>query len=150
VIPITCEPIEHKRRPNTPYAALFSLPYCVAVSVLRGRAALEDFEEDRLGDPAVLALAAKVRCTGVASSRFPQYLHGAARVRLSGGRTAGREEPVNWGNPENPMRREDVEAKFRRNASRALSAAKGEAIVAAVAGLEAAPGASALVAALKE
>ena len=146
---ITGEPIEHKRRPNTPYAALFSLPYCVAVSVLRGRAALEDFEEDQLGDPAILALAAKVRCTGVASARFPQYLHGAARVRLTGGRTAEREEPVNWGNPENPMRREDVEAKFRRNASRALPPEKIEAAVGAVMGLDRAPDASALVAVLR-
>jgi len=72
------------------------------------------------------------------------------RLTLADGRVAEREEPVNRGNPDNPMAREDVEAKFRRNASRALSAAKQEAIVAAVAGLEAAPDASALVAALRE
>ena len=41
-------------------------------------------------------------------------------MKLSDGRILEREEPINWGNPENPMEREDVEEKFRRNAGHAL------------------------------
>ena len=147
ILHIVCEPIEHKQRPNTPYAALFSLPFCLAVNVVKGRAALEDFEEERLNDPRVLELAGKVRCSGVDSARFPKYLHGGVRMTLRDGRVLAREEPVNWGNPENPMTWEDVEAKFRGNARRVLSESGVNAAVKAVLSFEAAPDASALMSA---
>ncbi len=150
ILPIVCEPIEHKRRPNTPYGALFSLPYCLAVNVVRGETTLDDFEEERLGDARVLELAGKVRCTGVDSERFPRYLHGGVKIVLDDGRVLTREEPINWGNPENPMEWEDVEAKFRANALRVLPESGVDAAVEAVLGFEEAPDASALVRACVE
>ena len=147
ILHIVCEPIERKRRPNTPYAALFSLPFCLAVNVVKGRAALEDFEEERLNDPRVLELAGKVRCSGVDSARFPKYLPGGVRMTLRDGRVLAREEPVNWGNPENPMTWDDVEAKFRGNARRVLSEIGVNAAVKTVLEFEAAPDASALMSA---
>ncbi len=147
ILHIVCEPIGHKRRPNTPYAALFSLPYCLAVNVVRGGTTIDDFEEERLNDARVLALAEKVRCSGMASDRFPKYLHGGVRMTLADGRVLSREEPVNWGNPENPMEWKDIEAKFRGNARRVLPESGVDAAVAAVLAFEAAPDASALMSA---
>ena len=54
------EPRAEKARPSTPYGAKFSVPYCVAVALTDGDAGLEQFTEDRIADPAVLAQAAKV------------------------------------------------------------------------------------------
>lgn len=79
--------------------------------------------------------------------RFPKYLHGGVRVPLRDGRVLAREEPVNWGNPENPMTWEDVEAKFRGNARRALSGNGVDAAVEAVLKFETAPDANALMSA---
>ncbi|MEE9274792.1 MAG: MmgE/PrpD family protein, partial [bacterium] len=149
VIPIVAEPAEHKRRPNTPYAALFSLPYCLALNVVKGGATLEDFKEENLGDPRILALAEKVECRGEPSERFPKYFHGAVRLTLADGRVFEREEPINRGNPENPMRREEVEEKFRRNAARALPPEKVEAAARAALALDDAPDAGDLMAACR-
>lgn len=145
VLHIVCEPIAHKRRPNTPYAALFSLPYCLAVNVVKGRATLEDFEEWCLGDPRVLEVAGKVSCRGVDSDRFPRYLHGGVRMTLRDGRVLSREEPINWGNPENPMEWADVEAKFRGNAGRVLSPDRVDAAVESTLAFDKAPDARALM-----
>ena len=149
ILHIVCEPIEHKRRPNTQYAALFSLPFCLAVNVVKGRATLDDFEEEHLDDAQVLELAGKVRCSGVDSERFPKYLHGGVRMTLRDGRVLERDEPINWGNPENPMEWPDVEAKFRGNAGRVLPERKVDAAVEAILAFEAAPDADALVNACK-
>lgn len=148
VVPIICEPVDHKRRPNTPYAALFSLPYSIALCVVRGDATLDDFDEGALGDPAVLAMAAKVRHRGVSSDRFPRYFHGAVRMRLTDGRELTREEPVNRGHPERPLTREEVEAKFRANAARVLGPAQVDGVVEAAMGLGVGSGLSDLVGAL--
>ncbi len=147
VLHIVCEPIAHKRRPNTSYAALFSLPYCLAVNLVKGRATLEDFEERHLGDARVLEVAGKVSCRGVHSDRFPRYLHGGVRMTLRDGRAFSRDEPINWGNPENPMEWADVEAKFRGNAGRVLSPECVDSAVESALAFDAAPDASALMSA---
>ena len=149
ILHIVCEPIEHKRKPNTQYAALFSLPFCLAVNVVKGRATLDDFDEEHLGDAEVLELAGKVRCSGMDSDRFPKYLHGGVKMTLKDGRVLERDEPVNWGNPENPMEWADVEAKFRGNARRVLPESKVDSAVEAVLGFEAAPDAGALMSACR-
>ena len=133
---IVCEPIELKRKPNTSYAALFSLPYCVALAAAKGNATLDDFKEENLNDPEVLELAGKFSYATVASDRFPRYLHGGVRMKLSDGRILEREEPINWGNPENPMEKKDVEEKFRRNAEHALPPDGIQRIIDAVAHLD--------------
>ena len=44
-VPRLWEPLEQKQRPVTPYAAKFSLPYSIAVALVRGRAGPEEFSE---------------------------------------------------------------------------------------------------------
>lgn len=133
---IVCEPLEQKINPKTPYAALFSLPYCMSLNAVNGNVTLADFDEKNLGDPEVLALAKKFTYTAVDSNRFPKYLHGGVRIKLTDGRTLVREEPVNWGNPENPMKQTDLEEKFRGNAGRALPPEKIQGVINAVMDLD--------------
>lgn len=42
------EPLEEKRNPSTPYGAKFSVPYCVAIGFLDGKAGLNEFTEEQL------------------------------------------------------------------------------------------------------
>ena len=57
-------------------------------------------------------------------------------MKLSDGRILEREAPINWGNPENPMEKKDVEEKFRRNAEHALPPDGIQRIIDAVAHLD--------------
>ena len=50
-----------KQNPPNGYAAKFSIPYAIAVGMLRGDAGLSEYEEAVVQDPAVRALASKVR-----------------------------------------------------------------------------------------
>ena len=60
-VPIICEPAEAKRAPRTDYDAKFSLPFTLAAAFVDGRVRVETFAARRLEDPALLALAARVR-----------------------------------------------------------------------------------------
>src|SRR5688572_15161502 len=55
------EPLAAKQRPPNAYAAKFSQPYCIAAGFVLGHAGLEAFTEERVADPRLRALAAKVR-----------------------------------------------------------------------------------------
>ncbi|MFQ5896122.1 MAG: MmgE/PrpD family protein, partial [Nitrospinota bacterium] len=126
---IVCEPLSMKKAPPTTYAALFSLPYCVALALTKRRARLEDFSEEAIRDPELLSLAGRTSYTTYASPDFPRYFPGGVRVRLRGGETLERREPINRGHPENPMAAEEVAEKFRANASRALPPEQVEDVV---------------------
>src|SRR5215468_9847542 len=55
------EPLADKQRPPNGYAAKFSTPYCLACGFVRGNVGLSDFTDEATSDPAVIALARKVR-----------------------------------------------------------------------------------------
>src|SRR5262249_29137265 len=55
------EPLPDKQRPANGYAAKFSTPYCVAAGFVRRNVGLDAFTDEAVREPAVLALAAKVR-----------------------------------------------------------------------------------------
>ena len=120
-VPIVCEPVAVKMAPPTRFAALFSLPYCLAVALSRGHIGLDDFGEDEIRDPAILQLARRVKYSPVAAPRFPSVFPGTVRVHLWNGRTFERAEPVNRGHSENPLTSAAVQAKFMAAAGRALS-----------------------------
>jgi 2-methylcitrate dehydratase PrpD len=54
------EPLAVKQNPPNAYAAKFSIPFCIALGFLTGRAGLESFTEKAAADPRTRALAAKV------------------------------------------------------------------------------------------
>ena len=54
------EPLAAKQRPPNGYAGKFSTPYCIARGFVRGNVGLDDFTDEAVQEPAVLALAAKV------------------------------------------------------------------------------------------
>ena len=55
------EPLAAKQKPANGYAGKFSTPYCIAAGFVRGNVGLSDFSDAAVHDPAVLALAGKVR-----------------------------------------------------------------------------------------
>lgn len=123
-VPIVCEPRPAKLRPRTPYEAQFSLPYSVAAALVDGWVGLDTYEPARLADGRVLDLAARVTHTIDPESRFPQGFPGWVRVRLVDGRTVEARAPDGRGSTARPLPPEALVDKFRRNAARAVPAAR--------------------------
>jgi 2-methylcitrate dehydratase PrpD len=124
-VPIVCEPLAAKRRPRTPYDAQFSLPYSVAAALVE-EVGVDTFSAGRILDGRLLALAARVGYRVDPASPFPRSFPGRLRVRLADGRVLEAAAPFNRGSAENPLSREEIFAKFRANASRALPPARVE------------------------
>jgi 2-methylcitrate dehydratase PrpD len=135
-VPIICEPAEAKRAPRTDYDAKFSLPFTLAAAFVDGRVGVETFAARRLEDPALLALAARVRYTVDPASTFPSTFPGHVVVRLADGRRLEARTPSNRGGPEAPLATGEIVDKFRENAARALPEGQARALEKAALGFE--------------
>lgn len=148
VVPAVCEPLAAKRRPQTDYDAKFSLPYAVASGLLRGRLGLADLLPAALRDPQALALMDRIDYLVDPESTFPTHYTGEVRIELDDGRTVVHREAINRGHAERPLSNDDIEAKYRDNATLQFDIAVADLIRDAVLGLAHATDLRALEAAL--
>ena len=118
------EPLAEKRRPTTPYDAKFSLPYCIALVLVEGAAGVDGFSEAKARDPGILAVAGKVGYVLDPTLPYPRRFTGHVRVELGDGRVFEETQDAPRGGPEHPLPLEELRAKFRANALRALPAAQ--------------------------
>ena len=109
------EPLAAKQAPPNGYAAKFSIPYAIAVGMLRDDAGLNDYEEAVVHDPAVRALAAKVRYVVDPDNPYPKKFIGHVRVTLRDGTVREARQAYFRGGKDKPLARTDLEAKFRAN-----------------------------------
>lgn len=109
--------------PETLVDAQFSIPFCVALAATRGGQALLPMTPDALSDQAVLRLARRVRPSFDPEMErlFPALA--PARVKLRHrGETFERRIDAAFGDPTNPMDRNDLRAKFATLAGPVLGA----------------------------
>jgi 2-methylcitrate dehydratase PrpD len=111
------EPLAAKQNPPNGYAAKFSIPYAVAVAMLQGDAGLSEYEEVVVRDPAVRALAGKVRYVVDPDNPYPRRFTGHVRVTLDSGEVREASQGHFRGGREEPMSDEALEAKFLANCS---------------------------------
>ncbi len=133
------EPLKEKQRPPSAYGAKFSLPYSIAVILIRGRAGLEEFSEEAIHDSSILTLAEKVRYEVDPTIDYPRHFSGHVKIRLKNGTILEENQPYPRGGFESPLPPAEIEDKFRANAEMALSREKVEKIVTAVSSLEKLP-----------
>jgi 2-methylcitrate dehydratase PrpD len=134
-VSLVLEPAAQKRVPRSEYEGKFSLQYSVASQLVRGHVGVGDFTDEAIGDPDVLAVAAKVSYETRDYPTYPQAFPGGVRVRLADGTSFEADYAHQKGGPENPLGREEVCAKFRENAA-ALPEAAVAALEEAVLALE--------------
>ena len=120
-VSLVLEPAEAKKTPRSDYEGKFSLQYSVASMLVRGHVSVSDFSDEAIADPAVLAVAGKVRYETPDYPTYPQAFPGGVRVILADGSTLERDFPHQKGGPENPMSADEVREKFRSNALLALA-----------------------------
>jgi 2-methylcitrate dehydratase PrpD len=135
-VALVLEPAAPKLAPRSDYEAKFSLQYSTAAMLVHGRVGVRTYTEEEIRDPAVLALAAKVRHETKEYATYPAAFPGGVRIRLRDGRTLEADAPYQLGGPENPMDAAAVRAKFRENASLALGDAELETLEETVLAIE--------------
>jgi 2-methylcitrate dehydratase PrpD len=109
------EPLAAKQAPPNAYAGKFSTPYCIAAGFVLGNAGLDAFTDERVADPRLRALAAKVRYEVDPDNPYPNEYTGHVRVRMRDGSVLEERQPHIRGGKHEPLSRADVEEKFRGN-----------------------------------
>src|SRR5678815_4635761 len=85
-LPRLWEPLASKHAPPNGYAAKFSLPYLVAVILVKGRAGLAEFEDRAVRDPDVLAVTRTVTYEIDPAIDYPRQFVGDVEIVLTDGR----------------------------------------------------------------
>jgi 2-methylcitrate dehydratase PrpD len=133
------EPLADKQKPVSSYGAKFSLPYSIAVMLVRGRAGLDEFTDDAIRDPIVIGLAKKVRYQLDPTIDYPRHFSGHVKIILDDGTVLEENQPHPRGGLEDPLPPGEIEEKFRANARLALPVKKVERILDHVKQLERLP-----------
>lgn len=127
------EPPERKRAPRTVIDAKFSIPFCTALALVRGRVGLDDFVLD---DPAVLALAAKVTAEVARAPGWQRGSGGTMAVTLKDGRRLEASVHNALGCPDRPLDEAALVAKFVDCAGRAARPIDAQALAQRILDLE--------------
>jgi 2-methylcitrate dehydratase PrpD len=128
----------------------FSMPYCAATALARGRVGIEDFTDGPVRDAGVAALVSRVRM--VVDPALPEGLDQQAwsrvTVRLRDGRTLAEAPRGASGHPDAPLSDAQLREKFVGCAAGVLSRGEAEAVADQLAQIDAVPDIRALTARL--
>jgi 2-methylcitrate dehydratase PrpD len=91
------------------------VPFCVAYALLHGNVGLDAFTDANATDPAIVALAAKVRYQVDAGNPYPHEYTGHLRIEYADGRVVEERQPHLRGGHHEPLPRAEIEQKFRAN-----------------------------------
>ncbi len=109
-------PLPLKQSPPNGYAGKFSSPYCIAVGFLDGRAGLGQFTDERVKDPAVRALGAKVSYVVDPNNPYPRAFTGHIRATLKDGSVREVRRANMRGGAHDPISTTEILDKLRDNA----------------------------------
>ncbi len=109
------EPLAVKRAPQNGYAAKFSIPYAIAVAMLRDNAGLGEYSDAQVKDPALLALAAKVTYIVDPNNPYPKQFTGHLKITLKDGTVFEHRQGFFKGGAEHPMADAELQHKFFAN-----------------------------------
>ena len=103
-------------KPRTRETADHSLPYCTAVALMDGDVTDAQFSEERMADPKLLDLVAKIKVhhDEKLDPRYPAGIPNRLTIKLADGRQLVKEVEFPRGHARNPMTDQEVEEKFRR------------------------------------
>jgi 2-methylcitrate dehydratase PrpD len=120
VVKIICKTSPHHtelarfHRPKSAYQGKFSIPYCIATALLRGKIVLEDFTEEKVADPEAQALLSKVEIQYPQEYKDnPMVLKGEVAVTLANGAEYSHKIHVPKGDDPNPMTCDELSVKFK-------------------------------------
>jgi len=101
-------------KPEGDYQAKFSLPYVTAHALIHGSVRLNAFEPDRLNDPQLRALMAKVELAAdpELSRSFPRQRAARVEIETTDGRKLAHFQETRKGDPEMPLTDAELNDKY--------------------------------------
>ena len=117
--------------PGTHETADHSMPFCVASALRDGEFNDHTFSSERLHDPAMLTLMAKVKVAEEPrhTARYPEAAPSSVRVRMKGGATVEKEVIYPKGHAKAPMSEAEVIAKFNTMTSGRVDAGRRSQVI---------------------
>jgi 2-methylcitrate dehydratase PrpD len=118
------------RRPETVASATYSAPFSVASALLTGSCWREQYTEEKIKDPSVLALAEKVEVVkddGL-DALYDEKWPAIVEVQTTDGRLLTARRDLMKGEPEDPVSDPELKRKFTSLATDAVSADRAEEI----------------------
>lgn len=131
-------PTELKANPKTVVDAQFSLPYAIAVGMVKGKETIAEYTNESIRDPKVLELARKVtwELDPDAEAVYPKYYPCTVIVKMKDGSEYSSHVDYPKGDPENPVSWEEAVEKFRFMAGHHVGNIEMDRIIDLVARLE--------------
>lgn len=144
---LLCTPPEQKLRPRNPVDAQFSIPWGVALGLLRRRVSVDDFTAAAIDDPDALRLTSRLRTEIDPALSSPRGTEPARlKVTMADGESYVVQVDLAKGSPGQPMTYADCVEKFKDCAALAnMRAETVERIINMVGDLENIPDASAIM-----
>lgn len=135
--------ITNNANPEGEYQAKFSLQYVIAHALVHGSVRLVAFAPERLLDPDVRAVLAKVEVVAdpVLSKGYPNQRAAQIEVELNDGKLYQHFQPFRKGDPEMPLTDDEVNDKFLELAMPVIGDAPARALLADLWALEKRPNA---------
>ena len=105
--------------PATPFAAKFSLQYCVASALLRGHVQLSDFSQASISDPSIINLLPRIHVNvdNELERRYPTEWPARVSITIDESKTIHELVKFPKGDPENPMTDREIGEKFHQLAN---------------------------------
>jgi len=132
-----CIPSDAKQEPSSSTAAKFSIPFVVAVALIRGNVEIGHFLPQSLKDSEVIKMAKKIRY------KFDETLGVFApaiiEIRTTEGRNYSLKADIIHGHPTSPLSEEEMVAKFKdcaKYSKKRLSSTKVDRIISIIMALE--------------
>ncbi len=131
-------PPETKADPKTVVDAQFSLPYAIAVGMVKGRETIAEYTNESIRDPEVLALARKVKweLDPEAEAVYPKYYPCTVIVRMKDGSEYTSHIDYPKGDPENAVTWDEAVEKFRFMAGHHIGRIEQDTIIGLIGNLE--------------
>jgi 2-methylcitrate dehydratase PrpD len=138
--------------PHNMLAAKFSLPFAIATTLHHGAATVAAFRDEARLNPAIRALARRVRVTEdpALTAALPARRPAVVTLTLRDGRRFAARAEINRGDVEAPYGPADLRTKFRELCGPVWGEARTEALRATMEAIAAAPDTAALTALLAE
>jgi 2-methylcitrate dehydratase PrpD len=120
MIPLICEPLAEKISPATPWHARYSLPFCIAECILRGRFDKHSLGSVDLSNPRYVALTRKFRYRTDPAAVDRTRWSGDVTIVLDSGERFNHRVDDMRGTPRNPFSLQELVDKFLHNAAGVL------------------------------
>ncbi len=109
-------PLEQKQTPANAYAAKFSMPFGIALGLVRGRAGLDDFSDAAVGDEGLLEISRLVTFEIDPDNPYPDQFTGHVRLVYDDGKRIEQRQGFLRGGSDAPLTTADLDTKFLANA----------------------------------